>query len=60
MSQVQRLGEIDLLKPGYFGLHPTKARELAVGLRKFAEKVGGVTRVESDLTPGDTNIRRGR
>lgn len=36
MSQVQRGGEIDLYKPGFTGLHPTKARELDLALRRFA------------------------
>lgn len=34
MSRVQRLGEIDLLKPGFIGLHPNDARELDQVLRK--------------------------
>jgi hypothetical protein len=41
MSRVQRLGEIDLFKPGYRGVHPTKARELDRALRRFAAQVSG-------------------
>jgi hypothetical protein len=36
MSRVQRLGEIDLYKPGYTGMHPRDARKLAVTLNKIA------------------------
>ena len=39
MSRVQRLGEIDLLKPGFAGLHPTNARKLDLALRKFATQL---------------------
>lgn len=39
MSRVQRLGEIDLYKPGFVGLHPTQARKLEVLLRKFADRI---------------------
>jgi len=41
MSQVQRLGEVDLFKPGYKGVHPTKARELDRALRRFAAQASG-------------------
>jgi hypothetical protein len=37
MSRVQRLGEVDLYKPGFTGMHPMKARELDLRLRQFAE-----------------------
>ena len=40
MSRVQRLGEIDLHKPGFVGLHPTKARELDIKLRQIAAEIG--------------------
>lgn len=36
MSRVQRLGEIDLYKPGFVGLHPNDARKLEADLRKLA------------------------
>jgi Protein of unknown function (DUF3800) len=36
MSQVQRWGELDLLKPGFVGLHPKDARRLEDALRKLA------------------------
>jgi uncharacterized protein DUF3800 len=36
MSRVQRLGEVDLFKPGFVGLHPADARKLDIALRKFA------------------------
>jgi hypothetical protein len=37
MSRVQRLGELDLYKPGFTGLHPNAARELERCLRQFAK-----------------------
>lgn len=43
MSQVQRLGEIDLYKPGFIGLAPTEAKELDVALRNFAAVLSGKT-----------------
>lgn len=36
MSRVTRLGEIDLYRPGFVGLHPTKARKLDLALRSLA------------------------
>jgi hypothetical protein len=36
MSRVQRLGEIDLYRPGFLGLHPTEARKLDMALRRLA------------------------
>jgi len=39
MSRVQRLGEIDLYKPGFVGLHPAQARQLDGYLRKLAGQV---------------------
>jgi hypothetical protein len=39
-SRVKRWGEIDLYKPGFVGLHPAKARMLAVALHKFAAGIG--------------------
>jgi hypothetical protein len=41
MSRAQRLGEIDLLKPGFKGVHPAKARQLDIALRKSAAKISG-------------------
>jgi hypothetical protein len=41
MSRVQRLGEIDLYKPGFVGLAPTDARKLDLALRELA---AGATR----------------
>jgi len=41
MSRVQRLGEIDLYKPGFFGLHPAKARQLEMHLRQLANTIRG-------------------
>jgi len=41
MSRVQRLGEIDLYKPGFVGLHPNAARTLDMALRKFAAEISG-------------------
>lgn len=39
MSRVQRLGEIDLYKPGFVGLHPAKARQLDMHLRRLASQI---------------------
>jgi hypothetical protein len=36
LSRVQRLGEIDLYKPGFTGVHPIEARKLDQRLRKIA------------------------
>ena len=36
MSRVQRLGEIDLYKPGFVGLAPAAAKNLDIALRKLA------------------------
>jgi len=41
MSRVQRLGEIDLYKPGFVGLPPADARKLDIALRKFARALSG-------------------
>ncbi|HXO62127.1 MAG TPA: DUF3800 domain-containing protein [Candidatus Acidoferrales bacterium] len=41
MSRAQRLGEVDLLKPGFKGVHPAKARQLDIALRKSAAKISG-------------------
>ena len=37
MSRVQRLGEIDINKPGFVALAPTDARKLDAALRRLAE-----------------------
>jgi|HubBroStandDraft_6_1064221.scaffolds.fasta_scaffold07978_2 hypothetical protein len=42
MSRVQRLGEIDLCKPGFVGLHPAEARKLDLALRKSAAAVSNM------------------
>lgn len=39
MSRVQRWGEIDLYKPGFVGLHPAQARQLAYSLLKIASRI---------------------
>lgn len=41
MSRVQRLGEINLYKPGYTGMHPAKALEFDITLRKMAAVLAG-------------------
>jgi hypothetical protein len=41
MSRVQRLGEVDLYKPGFTGLHPTEARKLDQRLRKITADLSG-------------------
>ena len=43
MSQVQRLGEIDLYKLGFVGLHPVEARKLDMALRRIAAELSGKT-----------------
>ncbi len=48
MSRVTRWGEIDLYKPGFVGLHPTKAGELDLALRKLAARILG----QGDLQRG--------
>ena len=42
MSRVQRLGEIDLCKPGFVGLHPAEARKLDLALRKSAAAISNM------------------
>jgi hypothetical protein len=39
MSRVQRLGEINLYKPGFVGLHPIEGRKLDLALRKLAADI---------------------
>lgn len=53
MSRVTRLGEIDLYRPGFVGLYPTKARELDLALRKFAAGLLG----RGDLQRGAALLR---
>ena len=54
MSQVQRLGEIDLYKPGFTGLHPSDARKLDMALRRLAANISGRTGLD-DEGKGPTN-----
>jgi hypothetical protein len=51
MSRVQRWGEIDLYKPGFVGLHPAKARELEIYLRRLVGQIGppGKEKIDSTL-----------
>lgn len=51
MSQVQRRGEVDLYKPGFTGMHPTKARELDLKLRQFAAAISGNPASDSKNIP---------
>jgi hypothetical protein len=53
------LGEIDLYKPGFVGVHPADARKLDIALRKFAASISGKARANvqspdatKDGTPG--------
>lgn len=39
MARVQRWGEIALYEPGFVGLHPTKARQLDIYLRRLANQI---------------------
>jgi hypothetical protein len=52
MSRFQRLGEIDLYKPGFTGLHPTEARKLDQRLRKIAAELSGGSNSVSNEAPG--------
>jgi Protein of unknown function (DUF3800) len=52
-SRVTRLGEINLYSPGFVGLHPTKARELDLALRKFTAEILG----RGDLKRGATLLK---
>lgn len=51
MSQVQRLGEIDLFKPGFVGLHPANARKLDLALRKFAAEIASRGNAQIERLP---------
>lgn len=44
MSRVQRWGEIDLYMPGFVGLHPSKARQLANALYRSASQIRNASR----------------
>jgi hypothetical protein len=47
MSRVQRLGEVDLFKPGFTGLHPTQARELDRKLRREARAPRATRKIDA-------------
>lgn len=48
MSRFQRLGEIDLYRPGFVGLHPRQARRFDIALRQFAAKLSGNAMAEGE------------
>jgi hypothetical protein len=52
MSRVQRLGEIDLYKPGFTGLHPTEARKFDQRLRRIAADLSSSPGSSPNDVPG--------